>query len=72
MELRPTREFTNEHQKSMVAEPLALELTWPRSLSIKTSSLDRIKSAELMFDNGPPRGKKWYVYVNMSVVEVDA
>jgi len=72
MELRPTREFTNETQKSMVAEPLALEMTWPQTLGILMSSLDRKKSAELMFDSGPPRGKKWYVYVNMSVVELDA
>jgi len=72
VELKPTREFTNETQKSMVADPLALEMAWPRTLSIKASSLDRNKSAELLFDSGPPRGKKWHVYVNMSVVEVDA
>jgi hypothetical protein len=71
MRLRTTKEFTDDTKKSMVADEIIATLKWKDRLEMVINKLGQGGRRLLKFDDGPPPGKKWHIYINMSVVEVD-
>ena len=71
MELIRTEEFTQPGKVAYVAQGKSFELNSNRWLEILEVGPDAIDAEFTIFNQGPPPGKRWDVYINMSVIERD-
>ncbi len=71
MKLIRTEEFTHPRKVAYVAKGTAIELNSGQWLEIIIANSDDDLCQDLFFAQGPPPGKRWDVYINLSVIERD-